>query len=191
MGIINFIDDIYQSNRFRCKKNESSFIMFTTLKYYYSVQFSNRITNNIWLGNYVDSSNENFIKNENIKVIVNCSKDLPFYFNNMEVPFRYRIPVDDDRQDNSIQVMFLYLPKIVELLKRHVVRGENVYIHCHAGMQRSACVMAAYLMAVKGYTPVQAIQFIKRLRPIAFTPFVNFQKSLDNYGEQILKQKNN
>jgi protein-tyrosine phosphatase len=164
--------------------------MFSTLKYYYNVQFSNRITNQIWLGNYVDSSNETFIKNQNIKVIVNCSRDLPFYFNKNEVPFRYRIPVDDDRQDNSIQVMFLYLSKIVELIKRHVSRGENIYIHCHAGMQRSACVMAAYLMAVRGFSPAEAIQYIKRLRPIAFTPFVNFQKSLDNYG-MTLKQKNN
>jgi len=188
MGIINFIDNTYQSNRFRCKKNESSFIMFTTLKYYYNVQYNNRITNNIWLGNYVDSSNENFIKNQNIKVIINCSKDLPFYFNSAEVPFRYRIPVDDDRQDNSIQIMTMYLPKIVEIIRHHVARGQNIYIHCHAGMQRSACVMAALLMAERGLTPEQAIQVIKRLRPIAFTPYVNFQKSLDDYAV-LLKQK--
>jgi len=162
--------------------------MFTTLKYYYNVQYNNRITNNIWLGNYVDSSNENFIKNQNIKVIINCSKDLPFYFNSAEVPFRYRIPVDDDRQDNSIQIMTMYLPKIVEIIRHHVARGQNIYIHCHAGMQRSACVMAALLMAERGLTPEQAIQVIKRLRPIAFTPYVNFQKSLDDYAV-LLKQK--
>jgi hypothetical protein len=190
MGIINFIDSTYNNNKFRCKKKEASFIMFTTLSYYYKVNFSNKITNNIWLGNYVDSSNENFIKDNNIKVIINCSKDLPFYFNNTEVPYKYRIPVDDDRQDNSLYVMFLYLPKIVQIMKFHIQRGENVYVHCHAGMQRSACVVAAYLMATNGVTPNQATQFIKKIRPIAFTPKINFQKSLDNYHNSLTVKQN-
>lgn len=185
MGIINFIDYHYNNNKFRCNKTESSFLMFSTLNYAYKVKFSNQITNNIWLGNYADSSNETFISQNNIKVIINCSKDLPFYFNQLEVPYRYRIPVDDDRQDNSMYVMYLYLPKIVDIMRYHIGRGENVYVHCHAGMQRSACVVAAYLMAVTGQKPEEVIRYIKSKRPIAFTPFVNFQKSLDNFYNSL------
>lgn len=188
MGIINHIDNLYNTNKFRCQKKESSFIAFSTLNYYYKIHFSNRITDKIWLGNYADSSNENFIKDNNIKVIINCSKDLPFYFNNQEVAFKYRIPVDDDRQDNSLYIMFLYLPKIVDIMKYHINRNENIYVHCHAGMQRSACVVAAYLMAHYKLTPTDAITHIKKHRPIAFSPFTNFEKSLNNYYN-ILNKK--
>ena len=190
MGVINFIDKLYSSNKYRSNKQEPSFLMFSTLNYYYKVNFSNRITNHIWLGNYVDSSNEKFIRDNNIRVIINCSKDLPFYFSTDEVPYRYRIPVDDDRQDNSLYVMYLYLPKIVDIIKFHINRGENIYVHCHAGMQRSACVVAAYLIATTNMTPRDAISFIKRQRPIAFTPFINFQKSLDNYSSTLTLKKN-
>ena len=97
--------------------------------------------------------------------------------------------MDDDRQDNSIYIMYLYLPKIVNIMRFHINRGENVYVHCHAGMQRSACVVAAYLMAQFGLKPEEAIRYIKSKRPIAFTPFVNFQKSIDNYyNTLVLKQ---
>ena len=106
------------------------------------------------------------------------------------MPYKYRIPVDDDRQDNSLYVMYLYLPKIIQIMKFHIQRGENVYVHCHAGMQRSACVVAAYLMATHGITPNQATQFIKKIRPIAFTPKVNFQKSLDNYYNSLTVKQN-
>jgi len=188
MGIINHIDTLYTKNKFRCKKKESSFIAFSTLNYYYKVHFSNQITDKVWLGNYADSSNENFIKDNNIKVIINCSKDLPFYFNNQEVPYKYRIPVDDDRQDNSLYIMYLYLPKIVDIMKFHINRNENIYVHCHAGMQRSACVVAAYLISKHNLHPGAAITHIKNQRPIAFSPFINFEKSLLSYYSTLNKK---
>jgi hypothetical protein len=189
MGVINFIDSLYNNNKFRCQKHDKSFIAFSTLNYYYKVNFSNQITKQIWLGNYAESANENFIKKNNIKVIINCSKDLKFYFDQNEVPYKYRIPVDDDRQDNSLYIMYLYLPKIVDIMKFHINRGENIYVHCHAGMQRSACVVAAYLMSSFNMTPKDAITIIKRNRPIAFTPFVNFEKALINYSNTIEKER--
>jgi len=181
MGIIGFIDNLYSEQRYRCSKYEKSFLMFATLNYYYNVRFSNRITNNVWLGNYIDASNENFIHDNNIKVIINCSKHLPFYFSQSEVAYRYRIPVDDDRAENSINLMYLYLPKIVQLMKYHANKGENIYVHCHAGMQRSATVIAAYMMSNWNINMLEAMQHIKKYRSIAFTPFINFEKSLVQY----------
>ena len=69
MGIINFIDSLLSNNNYRVKKTNPGFLMFSTLKYYYNVEFSNQITTNLWLGNFIDSSNEHFIRNNNIKLI--------------------------------------------------------------------------------------------------------------------------
>jgi protein-tyrosine phosphatase len=45
-------------------------------------------------------------------------------------------------------------------------------------MQRSAAITAMYLIAKTGMTWQQAIQFIRNIRPIAFTPAANFKDSL-------------
>ena len=70
------------------------------------------------------------------------------------------------------------------------MRGDHIYIHCHAGMQRSACVVAAYLIRYYKMTPQEAVYFIRSKRPIAFTPFINFQKSLDNYHNSLTVKQN-
>ncbi len=189
MGIINFIDSLLSNNNYRVNKTNPGFLMFSTLKYYYNVEFSNQITTNLWLGNFIESSNEQFIRNNNIKVIVNCSKDLPFYFSQTEVPYRYRIPVNDDKQEDSLLAMYLYLPSIIEKIRKHIENNDNVYVHCHAGMQRSACVVSAYLMATHNMNFEQTYNYLKSRRPIVYTPNVNFRRSLDTYYKNNLHRK--
>jgi dual specificity MAP kinase phosphatase len=181
---------IISNKKLRCDKSGSRFLIYVVLLMSKNVQFSNLIIDNIYLGNYVDSSSEEFIKSANINVIINCTKDSLFYFNEHEVKYKYRIPVDDDRQENSLIIMFRYLSSIVDIIRFHVMRGDHIYVHCHAGMQRSACVVAAYLIRYYKMTPQEAVSFIRNKRPIAFTPFINFQQSLDNYYVKI-KHENN
>jgi protein-tyrosine phosphatase len=52
-----------------------------------------------------------------------------------------------------------------------------VVVHCRAGQQRSAAVMAAYLMR-KGMGLEQAIKYIKSRKPDAFYWNVNFMPAL-------------
>lgn len=189
MGIINFIDGIIKDSNYKVNKSNPSFLMFSTLKYYYGVEFSDQITTNIWLGNFIESSNKDFIVNNNIKVIINCSKDLPFFFSEKEVPYRYRIPVNDDKQEESLYDMYLYLPNIVNIIKKHIDNNHNIYIHCHAGMQRSACVVCAYLMSYHNMNFEESYNYLKLRRSIVFTPNVNFKKSLLSYYNNYLLKK--
>lgn len=182
---------IISNKKLRCDKTGSRFLVYIVLLMSKNVQFSDLIIDNIYLGNYIDSSSEEFIKRANINVIINCTKDSLFYFNEQEVKYKYRIPVDDDRQENSLIIMFRYLSNIIDIIRFHVTRGDHIYIHCHAGMQRSACVVAAYLIRQYKMTPQEAVSFIRNKRPIAFTPFINFQKSLDNYYMKIKREYNN
>jgi protein tyrosine phosphatase len=190
MGIINYIDKV--SKEYKCDTKSSNFLMFALLKYNYDVKFSNKIVDNIWLGNYVDSSNLEFIKENNIKVIINCSKNLPFWFDDKITPFKYRLSLDDDQSQEAMHLMYLYLPKIIDLIKSHVARNENIYIHCHAGMQRSACVLACYLMSSFNVSPQEAVNYIKNKRNISFSPHVNFKQSMVSYyTNNIIKLKTN
>ena len=69
-------------------------------------------------------------------------------------------------------------------------RGNKVLVHCAAGMQRSAAVVAMTLIALKGMGWSQAVTYIQGIRPIAFQPGVNFKQSLiefdKSYHQEIL-----
>ena len=53
-----------------------------------------------------------------------------------------------------------------------------VVVHCQAGRQRSAAVIAGYLMKYHGYSLENVIEFIRSKKREAFFPEVNFLDTL-------------
>ena len=137
----------------------------------------------LWLGNAKASMNENFLKENGITCVFNCTKDQPFHSHTKK---RYRVPVDDNLKSEEIRNMELWSYEIVyKLTKEH--KQENVLVHCYAGMQRSAAVIAMYLIANYRMKKDNAISFIKRKRSIAFSPFVNFDKAIQGFQDSYEK----
>ena len=58
-----------------------------------------------------------------------------------------------------------------------------VQVHCYMGMSRSVCIVCGYLIAEKGMTVRQAIQFVKERRGIA-KPNAGFVQQLDAWAKQ-------
>ena len=131
----------------------------------------------LWLGNIVASQSGEFLQGKSIKAVFNCTKNIPFYEGSRTL---YRIPVDDNLQEEEIRNMELWSFEAVYKLRLEHKKGP-VLVHCHAGMQRSACIVAMYLIAIKGLQVEQAITYIKQRRPIAFTPGVNFLRSIQGF----------
>jgi hypothetical protein len=129
----------------------------------------------IWLGNAMASQDPLFYKQNRIDSVFNCTKDLPFL---PSVPRKYRLPVHDNLRDEEIRAMELASFEVVYKLS-HEHRKGPVLVHCAAGMQRSAAVVAMYLMAKNpGMKVEEAILYIQKRRPIAFTPGPNFLKAM-------------
>jgi len=63
----------------------------------------------------------------------------------------------------------------------------RVLVHCMQGVSRSASVVAAYLMAAYGWTPQQAVAFVKSKRGAA-DPNSGFVAQLAEYGELLRRQ---
>ena len=138
----------------------------------------------LWLGNVRSSRDDNFLKENNIIRVFNCTKDAPFH---NSIKKQYRVPVDDNLQEEEIRNMELWSYEIVyKLSKEH--REGPVLVHCHAGMQRSAAVVAMYLIAKEQMKSDDAIKFIKEKRPIAFHHSVNFFKSIKGFEETFNKE---
>jgi len=123
-----------------------------------------------------------FIRKNNITVVFNCTKDYPFA---PQIPTQYRVPVDDNLAPQEIANMGRWAPEIIYKLVREYNQGHTILVHCHAGMQRSAAVVAMFLIAMKKMSGGSAITFIRTQRPIAFFTGVNFRAAIDSFERQF------
>jgi len=122
----------------------------------------------LYLSNYPDAVKETPPR----AFVVNCSKDLPFVSD-----YGVRIPIDDDLSDEAMHGLLCSLPSVLESIDGVLKNNGRVVVHCWAGQQRSAAVMAAYLMR-KGVSLDHAIKYIKTKKKDAFINSVNFMPAL-------------
>jgi len=139
----------------------------------------------LWLGNFNSSKDEVFLKTKNISTVFNCTKDLPF---SPLATIRYRVPVDDNLQPDEIRNMELWSYEIIYKLTHEMKKRKPVLVHCAAGMQRSAAVVAMYLIATQGMNWIQAHRHIKQRRNIAFLPAANFEKAIQGFYTAFQKE---
>lgn len=160
----------------------------------------------LWLGNYKSALDIEFIKQNNISVIVNCSVDLPYIYDIIDVNSHglskletFRIPVYDSLLDHDIYIMEQYYHTVIPfIIKKLLKEHKNILVHCHAGAQRSASVVAAVLYVLidnnimlfneinyssKDKLMKNIIKYILAKRPRAFSYGfrVNFKKSLETF----------
>lgn len=146
---------------------------------------ADQIIPNVWLGNLRAALDEQFLKNAGIQVVFNCTKDAPFH---PSIRRRYRIPVDDNLQEQEIRNLELWSYEIVYKLLTEYKQGRPIFIHCHAGMQRSPAVTAMFLMVLYTMSANQAKAYIKQRRPIVFFPSANFEKAIRGFESSLTKK---
>jgi dual specificity phosphatase 12 len=149
---------------------------------YNNLQNANLVRPRLWLGNYAAARDERFIQANNINVVFNCTKDLDF-LPTPSVQRRYRIPVDDNLRDEEIINMEKWAPETIMILLQEYKNGNTILVHCAAGMQRSAAVVAMLLIVLEGLTPEQAIAAVQEKRAIAFRPSANFRRSIEGFWQ--------
>lgn len=153
----------------------------------------------LWLGNVWSALDTKFLKDNNITVVINCTKDTPFN-NDIDI-FKYRIPVDDSLKEEDIIKMTDSLENVINFLNyTYSTKNRNVLVHCFAGVQRSAIVVAAFLYNLRQnenkasdntfgeYFSKQQIakwsfHYIISKRRQAFVGgrYINFKKSFEDY----------
>lgn len=139
------------------------------------------IISGLWIGDKKISQNFNFFKTKKIEFVVNCTKTSP-----SSIPNTLRIPVLDNLREEEVEKMYKWLPKVTEYIHQQLKSLRNVLVHCHAGKQRSATVVAAYLIRYSGINVDSAIDIIRTKRKIAFSPGINFKKSLLKFQTDLI-----
>jgi len=169
------------------------------------MSFYNEIIPNLFLGSIESSQNFDFIKNNNISVIVNCSKDIADSFSlNLLKPIEeapidvqnwlyensyyikyYRIPVDDNGKDQEIENFYEYTIKLLNIIKNEYDKNKKILVHCLAGNQRSASFICAFIMLYKNLSLNESIKLLLDKKPNVF-----FFGNKINFIEALKKIKN-
>ncbi len=114
------------------------------------------------------------------ELIVNCCP---------EVDMRYKQPsnviylkFNDDPRDNDKFLSELKKHNVLEQIHEHVVTQKPVIVHCAMGVQRSASVVACYLLKYNITNGVQnTLDFIRGKRVGAFGKGCNFLQAINEF----------
>ena len=88
------------------------------------------------------------------------------------------LPVNDSPDECDNLLKMINDTQVLEKIYLALQQDKPVLVHCFAGMQRSCALVASYLIKYHNFTPINAIDFIKTKRPIAFFGNVNFMDLL-------------
>jgi dual specificity MAP kinase phosphatase len=149
------------------------------------------VIKNIWLGNKSSSQNRDFLNNNKIKLVVNCTTDIhiPQWYEEDGINY-IRLPIYDWNSESNNNILKAEIMNIINTMNIYKESNKNILVHCFAGMQRSATVIACYLMYYYNFKPEHAIFYIRNKRNIAFQPYPTFNSFIFNYKKNI-EYKNN
>jgi protein-tyrosine phosphatase len=136
---------------------------------------ASKILPRLWLGNKVDALNTQWLRENHITTVFNCTKDIPFAEG---ILHQYRVPIDDSLLQEDIQKLTNWTPEIIYKVMVEYNRGATILVHCYAGVQRSAAVVAMFLMTLTRQPMSVIFPFMRHCRSIVFTPAMNFIQSI-------------
>jgi protein tyrosine phosphatase len=91
-----------------------------------------------------------------------------------------RITVWDSHDANIAE----YFDLVADFIELHVCKGRHVFVHCVAGMSRSATLVLYYMHKYVGYNDLdRALEHVQKLRPIV-RPNSSFMRQLERAYEE-------
>ena len=116
----------------------------------------------------------------NYDMIVNCTKDIPFPITISPNTKCIRLPVNDTPDECNKFLHEINNTYVLEHMDYYIRNKRSVLVHCSMGIQRSCALVACYLVKYNGWTPTEAINYIKSKRPIAFFGNINFLETIED-----------
>lgn len=156
-------------------KNKYSLNALNTIA---NIEDYNIIINNLYLGNINKSMDLEFLKNNNIQAIINCTENEPFseYFDDK---LKLRLPINDSKEYENIENFKSLIPESIKFINYCLNNDKRIYIHCYWGLMRSATIVACFLIKKYNLSPSDSIQIIKDQRPRAIPSIYNFNEILN------------
>ena len=102
------------------------------------------IISGLWIGSVDDSYNQDFYKDNNINIVINCTKDQAFL--NLANLKKIRIPISNNINISSD--IYLLSDKKEQILNfiNESLEENNIFIYCYNGITISPLIVALYMM---------------------------------------------
>lgn len=140
----------------------------------------------LMIGNRDAALDQAFHEDIRYGMVMNCTPDIPFLQNNFT---RYwRVPILDIGEASDVEQLAIFLPTLVKQIDKTLKANMTVLVHCAAGRQRSAAVIAAYLMKTQNLTCEKAIAFVQSKKRDTFFPEANFYNALKDYEKTLQEE---
>ena len=139
------------------------------------------IVDNLYLGGINAARETENLVEQGICAVVCCVREteFPSYDFNKKIDY-YRVDVEDV----SIEPIEYFWPEATQFIYDHHSKGLPVFVHCRAGVSRSASTVIAYLMCHLGYTLKDAFLLAHKKRPVV-TPNLGFMDKLSELEKSI------
>ena len=133
---------------------------------------ADRVDANVLIGGYLAASDPDFVRREGITRLRKMTGDNSSYQYHRGVAYFVFPSLDEPDYDIRGDAV-----AAVQAVVAGIEAGEQVLVHCHAGVSRSATVVLLYLMAVRGLHLGAALAHLRRARPVV-APNVGFMRTL-------------
>jgi protein-tyrosine phosphatase len=155
-----------------------------------------QIIPHLYLSNWNYSNDISELQKKNIKAVITIETSpkpeyILKYYKDNNIDFLY-LPLYDYPTEN----IYKYFDISYEFIKRHIDKGENVLLHCMAGVSRSATLVLNYLVRKNltenislkkcvDCTVASCLKYIKLRRPIV-NPNPGFYNQLNAYAKRYV-----
>ena len=102
------------------------------------------ILSGLWIGSVDDSYNREFYSDNNINIVINCTRDQAFL--NLDNLKKVRIPISNNINISSD--IYLLSEKKDEIINfiNDSLEENNIFIYCYNGITISPLIVAIYMM---------------------------------------------
>ena len=136
------------------------------------------IKNKLFLGNYYSATQKEELKKRGVTHILMVGYLLHEFFPN---DFEYaNIEIEDDERENIFRYFYVCI--------NFIEKSKVCYVHCQAGVSRSASIVIAYVMYNKRLSFEDALKFVKEKRFYIY-PNDGFRLQLQDF-DRVLKHCN-
>ncbi len=136
---------------------------------------------NLFIGSFSDAIDPLFLKQNNIKLIVNAAKEIVIDYTIFGIEDMNVVRLNLDDIDSQLLNVNNSLDRTLEIMKQYIDQNKGVLVHCRAGVSRSASVIIAYLMKYHNMSFNHAYSYLINKRPIV-NPNAGFITQLMNFN---------
>tara|TARA_B100000767_G_scaffold258044_1_gene266414 strand:+ start:2245 stop:2682 length:438 start_codon:yes stop_codon:yes gene_type:complete len=137
----------------------------------------------LWIGTLNYLENSEFLKDKNIKFLVNCEEDLNF----LGKSINYNDDVRKNMEKYEKLKFSKYLNEITKLIYNKIKQEINVIVCCKDNLEKSPTVILCYLIKYGKLNLENSLDILKTKYPHIFENGIKYKKIIINFMEEIFK----